>query len=383
MLRLVEEGTLSLDARARVLLWNVLSDTTEGAWPMVELLDSTLVGGGRDTDARVGVLRRPVTDCPSSGILRSTLTERASMRRSLPAIALVALLSLLAACGGGDDGDTDTDAAASGDESSTTGEGVCAQSDATDLLAEICDKGTLTVSTDPAYPPQSSLNEQTGEYEGFDIDVATEIANRLGVDVAWEAPAWDVITAGSWNGRWDTTVGSMTPTNDRQEVLYFTEPYNFTPAVVVVPADDESVIDLTTDLDGKKIGVCSGCTYDQFLTKDLAIDGYEFDFVIDDAEISGYDTDTTALQDLANGRLDAVITSVTTAQGYIDAGNPVKIVGDPVFYEPLAVGFDKSSDPASQGLFEAVDAIVADLHEDGTLTALSEEWYGLDLTTQQ
>ena len=47
----------------------------------------------------------------------------------------------------------------------------------------------LTVSTDPPYPPQSSLNEQTGEYEGFDIDVATEIANRLGVDVAWETPA--------------------------------------------------------------------------------------------------------------------------------------------------------------------------------------------------
>ena len=239
------------------------------------------------------------------------------------------------------------------------------------------------MSTDPAYPPQSSLNEQTGEYEGFDIDVATEIANRLGVDVAWEAPAWDVITAGSWNGRWDTTVGSMTPTNDRQEVLYFTEPYNYTPAVVVVPADDESVTDLTTDLDGKKIGVCSGCTYDQFLTKELAIDGYEFDFVIDDAEVSGYDTDTTALQDLANGRLDAVITSVTTAQGYIDAGNPVKIVGDPVFYEPLAVGFDKSSDPSSESLYEAVDAIVAEMHEDGTLTAMSEEWYGLDLTTQQ
>ena len=137
----------------------------------------------------------------------------------------------------------------------------------TDLLAEICEKGVLTVSTDPAYPPQSSLNDQTGEYEGFDIDVATEIANRLGVDVAWEAPSWDVITAGSWNGRWDTTVGSMTPTNDRQEVLYFTEPYNYTPAVVVVPADDSSVTDLSTDLDGKKIGVCSGCTYDQFLTK--------------------------------------------------------------------------------------------------------------------
>jgi polar amino acid transport system substrate-binding protein len=302
--------------------------------------------------------------------------------RSLLVAALVALLaSMLAACGGDDDSAKD-DGAETDEPAAATGEGVCA-GDVTDLLAEICDKGVLTVSTDPAYPPQSSLNEQTGDYEGFDIDVATEIAKRLGVDVAWETPAWDVITAGSWNGRWDTTVGSMTPTNDRQEVLYFTEPYNFTPAVVVVGADNEDVSDLTTDLDGKKIGVCSGCTYDQFLQKNLEIEGYTFDFVIDDAEISGYDTDTTALEDLTNGRLDAVITSVTTAQGYIDAGNPVKIVGDPVFYEPLSVGFDKSSDPSSESLYEAVDAIVAEMHADGTLTSLSEQWYGLDLTTQE
>jgi polar amino acid transport system substrate-binding protein len=293
-------------------------------------------------------------------------------------MATTALLALfLGGCGDDGGGGSTADAPASGS-------GVCGSTDAVDdALAEICDRGKITVSTDPAYPPQSSLNEQTGEYEGFDIDVATEIAERLGVDVAWETPAWDVITAGSWNGRWDTTVGSMTPTNDRQQVLYFTEPYNYTPAVVVVPADDESVSDLTTDLDGKKIGVCGGCTYEQFLNKDLNIEGYDFDFVIDDAEVSGYDTDTTALQDLANGRLDAVITSVTTAQGYIDAGNPVKIVGDPVFYEPLSVGFDKSSDPSSKSLYEAVDQIVADMHEDGTLTALSEEWYGLDLTTPQ
>jgi polar amino acid transport system substrate-binding protein len=296
--------------------------------------------------------------------------------------ALVALLALfLASCGGDDDSSADDDGGTD-EPAAATGEGVCA-GDVTDLLKEICDKGTLTVSTDPAYPPQSSLNDQTGEYEGFDIDVATEIAKRLGVDVAWEAPSWDVITAGSWNGRWDTTVGSMTPTNDRQEVLYFTQPYNYTPAVVVVAADNEDVSDLTTDLDGKKIGVCAGCTYEQFLNKELTIEGYEFDFVSDDAQVSGYDTDTTALQDLANGRLDAVITSVTTAQGYIDAGNPVKIVGDPVFYEPLSVGFDKSSEPSSESLYEAVDKIVGEMHEDGTLPELSEKWSGLDVTTQQ
>ena len=297
-------------------------------------------------------------------------------------VALVALLAaLLAACSGDSDSATDKGTA---DEQTTAaaGEGACA-GDVTDELAKVCEAGKLTVSTDPAYPPQSSLNEQTGKYEGFDIDVATEIAKRLGVDVAWETPAWDVITAGSWNGRWDTTVGSMTPTNDRQKVLYFTQPYNYTPAVVVVSADNDDVTDVSTDLDGKKIGVCSGCTYEAYLNKDLAIDGYTFDFVIDDAEVSGYDTDTTALQDLVNGRVDAAITSVTTAQGYIDAGNPVKIVGDPIFYEPLAVGFDRSADPSAESLYKAVDTIVGEMHDDGTLTSLSEKWYGQDLTTKQ
>jgi polar amino acid transport system substrate-binding protein len=308
--------------------------------------------------------------------------------RSLLVVLTAMLVALLAACGGDGDSASDDNAGGGGDPSpaatdDASGDDTVCAGETTDLLKQVCDKGVLTVSTDPAYPPQSSLNEQTGEYEGFDIDVATEIAKRLGVEVGWETPAWDVITAGSWNGRWDTTVGSMTPTNDRQEVLYFTQPYNYTPAVVVVGADNDDVSDLSTDLDGKKIGVCSGCTYEQFLNKELDIEGYTFDFVIDDAEVSGYDTDTTALQDLANGRLDAVITSLTTAQGYIDAGNPVQIVGDPVFYEPLAVGFDKSSDPSSESLYQAVDEIVGDMHDDGTLTQMSEHWYGADLTTQQ
>jgi polar amino acid transport system substrate-binding protein len=294
-------------------------------------------------------------------------------------LLVVLVLAGLTACGGGGSGGEADDASGGAAPAS---DGVCAE-ETTDLLAEICEEGVLTVSTDPAYPPQSKLDEQTGEYEGFDIDVATEIATRLGVDVAWETPAWDVITAGSWNGRWDTTVGSMTPTNDRQEVLWFTEPYNYVPAVVVVGADNDDVTDISTDLDGATIGVCTGCTYDQFLNKDLDIEGYTFDYVIDDAEVSGYDTDTTALQDLANGRLDAVITSVTTAQGYIDEGNPVKIVGDPVFNEPLAVGFDKSADPSSESLYEAVDTIVAEMHEDGTLSSLAEEWYGIDTTKRE
>ena len=301
-------------------------------------------------------------------------------------LGLLMVMALLAAACGGDDDDSDGEGTGGDTTGDAAGAGVCAETDASgDLLAEICETGTIRVSTDPAYPPQSSLNEETEEYEGFDIDVATEIANRLGVEVAWEAPAWDVITAGSWNGRWDMSVGSMTPTNERQTVLDFTAPYYFTPAVVMVHEDNTSVTDVSTDLDGATIGVCSACTYDFFLQKTLEIEGFEFDFIIDDAEITGYDTDTTALQDLALGdgtRLDAAITSLTVAQGYA-AENPVKIVGDPVFFEPLAIAFDKSSELDGASLVAAVTQIVEEMHADGTLTAFSEQWFdGVDLTTQ-
>jgi polar amino acid transport system substrate-binding protein len=251
------------------------------------------------------------------------------------------------------------------------------------LLDQVKSNGKLRVATDPAYPPQSSYDEATQKWEGFDIDVANEIAKRLGVAApAWETPDWEVLTAGSWNDRWDMSVGSMTPVNERQKVLNFTEPYSFVPAVAVVH-EDSNVSDVTTDLDGKKIGVCSACTYDFFLQKSLEISGYEFNFVIDDATIVGYDTDTSALQDLALGdgtRLDAVMTSITTAEEFAK-DNPVKIVGDELFGEPLAVAFDKSSELDGTSLKDAVDQIVADMHSDGTLSALSKKWYGgIDVT---
>lgn len=118
-------------------------------------------------------------------------------------------------------------------------EPVCDAGDHDGHLAEICDAGVLVVSTDPAYPPQSFLNESTGEYEGFDIDVAREIGERLGVDVEFTDPSFDAVVAGNWSGRWDVSVGSVTVTEERREVLDFTQPYYFTPAQMT--AFDETV----------------------------------------------------------------------------------------------------------------------------------------------
>ena len=106
----------------------------------------------------------------------------------------------------------------------------CDSPDVDGHLAEVCEAGVILVSTDPAYPPQSFLNEETGEYEGFDIEVAREIGSRLGVEVEFTDPTFDAVVAGGWGGRWDMSVGSVTITAERTAILDFTQPYYFTPA---------------------------------------------------------------------------------------------------------------------------------------------------------
>jgi ABC-type amino acid transport substrate-binding protein len=106
----------------------------------------------------------------------------------------------------------------------------CDSGEADGHLATVCEAGVIVVSTDPAYPPQSFLNEETGEYEGFDIEVAREIGSRLGVEVEFTDPTFDAVVAGGWGGRWDISVGSVTVTEERRSVLDFTQPYYFTPA---------------------------------------------------------------------------------------------------------------------------------------------------------
>ncbi len=89
-----------------------------------------------------------------------------------------------------------------------------AQPASQDLLDQVMAAGKLLVSTDPNYAPQSFLNDQ-GQMDGFDIDVAKEVAKRLGVEVEFKTVDWDLITPGGWAGRWDISIGSMTPTEQR------------------------------------------------------------------------------------------------------------------------------------------------------------------------
>lgn len=266
-----------------------------------------------------------------------------------------------------------------------TGLGLAALLASTDMASagEVLDRvtksKTLTMSSDPAYPPQSFLNDKN-EMEGFDIDVGREIAKRLGAELKIITPAWEVITAGNWGGRWDISVGSMTPTAERSQVLDFPAVYYYTPASFAVHKDSKAKS--VADLNGKVIGVCIACTYELYLKKELKIDAEgapPFTYDVTPKKIRSYETDTNALDDLRLGdgkRLDAVMSALPTIEGAIKSGLPLRVVGEPAFYEPLAVALDKGDPEFSAKVKE----IIAAMHQDGTLSDLSMKWYEVDLT---
>ena len=253
-----------------------------------------------------------------------------------------------------------------------------------DVLNEILAAGVIRVSTDANYAPQSFLNDK-GELEGFDISVAKEVAKRLGVKVKFVTPDWDLITAGKWGKRWDLSIGSMTPTVERMNALHFTMPYYSTPAQFAVHKDNTTIKSLK-DLAGKHIGVGTETTYDRYINKDLELVGVKIEYQDWSAgKITTYPTDANAIEDLALGdgvRIDTMITAKPTIFEAIKSGCgggcPLKMLGEPVYYEILSFALDKSR-PNSESLLKKLNEILNTMYKDGTLKDLSMQFYGQNL----
>lgn len=249
-----------------------------------------------------------------------------------------------------------------------------------DVLDKIMSTNTIKIATDANWPPQSFINDNN-EMDGFDVDVAREIAKRMGAEVEFITPSWDVITAGNWHGRWDMHVGSMTPTKQRAKILSFPAVYYYTPAAVAVHKN--SGVSAISDLSGKKLGTGTGTTFELYLQQDLVIDAEgapSFEHQIDNAQLKSYETSVIALDDLRLGdgvRLHGVVSSLPTILEAIENGYPLRVVGSPVFYEPLAVTVDLGDSE----LDAKVASIVASMRADGVLSDLSTKWYGADYAT--
>jgi polar amino acid transport system substrate-binding protein len=274
--------------------------------------------------------------------------------------------------------------------------GAATATPADNLLDAIKQRGYIMVSTDPNYMPQSGLNTAgtrpsdtkcpaetytAAEMQGFDVDVAHEVGTRLGVETCFATPDWDSVTAGSWAGRWDISVGSMTIKPPRPDIFYFSTPYYAPTGVIGVPAD--STLTSVEDLAGQSVCVATATTYLDWVNGALDLNPSDI-YAQAPAEIKVVElpTDQECPQALEAGREDfvAYVTSKTVVDSNLAAGMAVKQLGGDLFKEKDAIAIDKASTLDPTSLVAAVDKAVKDMHADGTLSNLSKKWFGTDLT---
>jgi polar amino acid transport system substrate-binding protein len=295
-------------------------------------------------------------------------------------IALVAVVAIFAAaCTSAGSSAAPTSAPSSAASAALSGAASVAPI-AGGLLEKVLKSGKLVIATEKDYAPQSFLSPDN-KWTGFDIDVATEIAKRLGVTPDFHHFDWDIITAGKWAGRFDVSVGSMTITVPRQKVLDFTTPYYYTPAQMT--ATTKSGITSLDGLAGKTVCVGVATTYQDWLKGTLeSVSLGPVATPPAGVKVKTEKSDNNCAEFMKSGRDvgEGFLTASTVVDSSIKNGTPIVRVGSPVFIEQLAASTDKSGPPAAD-FIAAVSKIIDDMHADGTLTTLSKKWYdGQDLT---
>ena len=235
----------------------------------------------------------------------------------------------------------------------------------TDSLKRVEETGTLTVVGSGGYPPFNYMED--GKVVGFDVDTGQEIAKRLGVKLNYVTSDWDGLTEGLRNKRYDGILGSMAITDERLKVVDFTSPYYYSGAQLFVNKDSE--ITAVNQMEGKKIAVATGTNFVQDAQK-LG------------AEVSYYQDDNATLLELINGRVDGVITDRLvglSAMKEIAGGDQIMPVGELLRLENIGIAINKDD----KELLERIDEILKEMHEDGTLTKISEKWLdGVDITVK-
>ena len=313
-------------------------------------------------------------------------------RTSVGAVVL-ALAGLLAGCTGSTTG---TVTPGTGVEASapTTGSPTSAGDPATDKLASILARGTLQLSTDPAYPPQSALvdgatrlagtkcasNQLTAaEVEGYDADTGKLVAERLRVEPCFVTPPWSEITAGHWGDRWDIAWGSGALTEERMTRLWVTQPYYSTPHDFFVPAD--STTQDASELSGREVGACAGCTQELYLKHELELPGETLEYVVEDPQVVTFDAEPPGLSATAAGELAAFLCGEPVGMQAIEDGAALRKLEKPAYITQKTGYLDRESGLSQMAFAAAVDAALAELHSDGTLKALSEQYFGVDYAT--
>lgn len=234
-------------------------------------------------------------------------------------------------------------------------------------LAEITDAGVLTIGTEGTYQPFTyHADGGTGELTGYDVDVITAVADKLGVKPEFEETQWDAIFAGLDGGRFDLIANQVSITDERTAKYDFSEPYTVSPGVVIVNKDDTSITSLAA-LEGKTTAQSLSSNWYQIASDNKA----------NVEAVEGWAQSIALLQ---QGRVDATLNDKLTWLDWAK-NNPADAANLKV-----AVTIDDPSENAfvvpkgSDDLVAAIDDALDELRADGTLAQISEKYFGEDVS---
>ena len=234
-----------------------------------------------------------------------------------------------------------------------------------DRLSQIKEKGELVIALEGNWAPWS-FHDDSDALVGYDVEVGKAIAEKLGVKATFVEGEWDGLLAGVEAGRYDMVINGVDVTPSRQETYDFSTPYAYIRTALVVKADNDSIRSFE-DLKGKTTANSIGSTYMELAEQ------YG-------ATCSGVDTLDETIQMVLQGRADATLNADVSFYDYLsqhpDAA--IKIVAEADDANDVAIPMQKGE--SAQSLREAVSKAIEELRQDGTLTELSNKYFGADIS---
>ncbi|OQM46491.1 amino acid ABC transporter substrate-binding protein [Anoxybacillus sp. UARK-01] len=233
----------------------------------------------------------------------------------------------------------------------------------TDLLTKIKEDGELRIGTEGTYPP-FTFHGKNGELTGFDVEVAKEVAKRLGVKPVFMETQWDAMFAGLDAKRFDMIANQVGIRSDRQEKYDFSIPYTTSAAVLLIHKDNNKV---------KKFEDIKGLKSAQSMTSNFADLARSYG-----AEIVGVEGFNQAVELLSSKRVDVTINDRLSVLDYLKQkpNAPIKVVATHKDASQSGLMFRKGND----SLVEAVNQALQDMMKDGTYAKISEKWFGQDVS---
>jgi polar amino acid transport system substrate-binding protein len=235
-------------------------------------------------------------------------------------------------------------------------------------LQTILDKCVLVLGLDDSFPPMG-FRDENNEIVGYDIDLAKEVARRLGITLKPQPIDWNAKEQELATGEIDCIWNGFTITEERKQVLTFTKPYLKNAQVIVVKGN--SPVNSLSDLAGKTAGTQAGSS-----SVDAIDDAPEFKASLK-GEVIEYKDFLTALMDLDVGGVDAIVIDLVVANDNINrSGKDFRILGETLGEEEFGIGFRKGELALANKVWETLEGMAAD----GTVARIATKWLGADIS---